>query len=327
VEEKVQFEYLYHQYLNNQCTAEELKLFFRLLEKSKDDEQVMTLMSATWDQTAISPEKGLTPPFPDKKTTHRLISSRNSFGMQRLAGIAATLLIVIGICFYWSDVSRIFNPPQESKSITTSTERKQFDLSDGTKVWLSPNSKLSYSDRFEGTERKVSLEGEAFFEVAHDVKHPFIIKSGQINTTVLGTAFNVTAYKEQHIINVTLVTGRVTVSLNGSNSSKRDTILANQRIVFDKISSRISKVDYPDAATFMNKRLGLYEYKGAEIQEVSRDLENQYNIKIKLDKQLSEAIFYGNLNMSAPLDETLNKLSTVVEAKWRKEGGHYVILK
>ena len=327
MEEKVQFEYLYHKYLNNQCTAEELKLFFELLENSNDDEQIMTLMSSTWGQTAITPEEGLTPPFPDHHTTHQLITKRTNFGLYKLAGIAAALLIVIGISFYWSNILQIFNPTPEFKLIAASTERKQFDLADGTKVWLSPNSKLSYPNRFEGTERRVTLDGEAFFDVTHDAKHPFVIKSGQLSTTVLGTTFNVTAYKEQHTINVTLVAGRVAVALDDAKNGQRDTILANQRIVFDKISSRISKVDYPEAAAFLNKRLGLYEYNGTALQEVSKDLENQYNIKIQLNEQLSEAMFYGNLNMSAPLDQTLNKLITVMDAKWLKEGGHYVILK
>lgn len=327
MEEKVQFEYLYHRYLNNQCTAEELSLFFKLLKNSNDDEQLIKLMSATWDQTAITPEQGLTPPFPDQKTTHRLISSRTNFGPLSLAGIAAALLILVGISFYWSAVLRIFNPTEEFRSVATSTERKQFNLSDGTKVWLSPNSKLSYSNRFIGIERKVSLDGEAFFEVAHDARHPFVIKTGQISATVLGTTFNVTAYKDQRTINVTLVSGSVAVALDGPNNGQSDTIMANQRIVFDKTSSRISKVDYPEAAAFLNKRLGLYEYKGTALQEVTRDIENQYNIKIQLNEQLSKAIFYGNLNMSAPLDQTLNKLITVMDAKWQKEGGHYVILK
>ena len=320
MKEKDQFKYLYQLYLSNSCTAEELKLFFELLEKRRDDQEIMALMSDTWDQTALSPEQGLTPPFlPQKVKTVKL--------WRRLVSAAAVLLILSGLYLYRSDLSKLVAQPPTHQLLSAAAERKQVSLPDGTKVWLSPNSKLAYPDKFEGTARHVTLEGEAFFEVTHDASHPFVIKSGELSTTVLGTSFNVSAYTQQNTINVTLVTGKVAVALIGQNTTRRDTITANQRIIVDKAASSISKVDYPDAAAFLNKRLGLYEYRGAALQEVIGDLENQYGIKIKADSQLAESKFYGNLKMTDPLTETLNKLSTVMETKWEKDGGQYVILK
>ena len=320
MKEKDQFKYLYQLYLSNSCTAEELKLFFELLEKRRDDQEIMALMSDTWDQTALSPEQGLTPPFlPQKVKTVKL--------WRHLVSAAAVLLILSGLYLYRSDLSKLVAPAPAHRLLIAAAERKQVSLPDGTKVWLSPNSKLAYPDKFEGTVRQVTLEGEAFFEVTHEASHPFVIKSGELSTTVLGTSFNISAYTQQNTINVTLVTGKVAVALNGQNTTRRDTITANQRIIVDKAASSISKVDYPDAAAFLNKRLGLYEYRGAALQKVIGDLENQYGIKIKADGQLTESTFYGNLKMTDPLAETLNKLSTVMETKWKKDGGQYVILK
>lgn len=318
--EKEQFKHLYQLYLSNSCTAEELKHFFDLLEKRRDDQELMALLSDTWDQTALSPEQGLTPPFlPQERKTVQL--------WRRLVSAAAVLLILSGLYLYRSDLSRLVAPAPAHQLLTATAERKLVNLPDGTRVWLSPNSKLGYPENFEGTERNVTLDGEAFFEVTHDARHPFVIKSGQVSTTVLGTSFNVTAYTQQNTINVTLVTGKVAVALQGQNTTRRDTIVANQRIIVDKAASSISKVDYPDAAAFLNKRLGLYEYRGAALGEVIRDLENQYGIQIKTDSSLAESTFYGNLKMTDPLTETLNKLSTVMEAQWKKEGTQYIILK
>lgn len=318
--EKEQFKHLYQLYLSNSCTAEELKLFFDLLEKRRDDQEIMALLSDTWDQTALSPEKGLTPPFlPQEAKTVKL--------WRRLVSTAAILLILSGLYLYRSDLSRLITPAPAHQLLTAAAERKQLSLPDGTRVWLSPNSKLSYPEKFEGSARHVILEGEAFFEVTHDARHPFIIKSGAVSTTVLGTSFNVTAYTQQNTINVTLVTGKVAVALKGQNTTRRDTITANQRIVVDKAAASISKVDYPDAAAFLNKRLGLYEYRGAALGEVIRDLENQYGIQIKTDGHLAESAFYGNLKMTEPLAESLNKLCTVMETQWKKEGRLYLILK
>jgi transmembrane sensor len=325
VKEKEQFKHLYQLYLNNQCNADELKQFFELLDKSKDDKVIVALMSGTWDQTPAIPETGLVPPFPEQETGKIIPLKRPGFALRQFIAAAAVLLILTGIYFYRSDIAGIFSPVHQSQLLSANGERKQVKLADGTKVWLSPNSKLSYPDKFEGAERHIELDGEAFFEVAHDARHPFIIKSGNVNTTVLGTSFNVTAYTQQHTINVTLVTGKVAVALKGQHNTQRDTIVANQQIIVDKTASRITKVNYPDAAAFLNKRLGLYEYRGAALQEVGRDLENQYGIKIRLDQGLSGATFYGNLNMAGSLNETLNKLCTVMEATWTHTHNIYEI--
>lgn len=329
MEEKEQLKHLYSLYLNNQCSDKELKQFFELVNKSNTDPELLALMSNTWDQTNALPEKGLIPPFLKTEGQQvKLYPTRKPyFGLQKWISVAALLLLFTGIYFYRSAITQIFSTTPKYQLAASSNQRKQLQLADGTKVWLSPNSKLSYPDKFEGSERLVSLDGEAFFEVSHDAKHPFIIKSGEVSTTVLGTSFNVTAYTQQQTIDVTLVTGRVAVALNANNNTQRDTITANQRITVNKTTSKITKLDYPDAATFLNKRLGLYEYKGAALEAVRNDLENQYNIKIQFDQELSSKAFYGNLNMSSPLNETLNKLCTVMEAKWKKEGALYTIVK
>ncbi|TCC88356.1 FecR family protein [Pedobacter hiemivivus] len=329
MEEKEQLKYLYSLYLNNQCNATELKQFFDLLNKSNTDLELLALMSNTWDQTNALPEEGLIPPFLKTEAQQvKLHPTRKPYlGLQKWIGVAALLLLFTGAYFYRSAITQIFNTAPKYQLAAASNQRKQLQLADGTKVWLSPNSKLSYPDKFEGAERLVSLDGEAFFEVSHDTKHPFIIKSGEVSTTVLGTSFNVSAYARQHTIDVTLVTGRVAVALNTENNTQRDTITANQRITVDKMTSKITKLNYPDASTFLSKRLGLYEYKGATLEEVGSDLENQYNIKIQLDQELSSKAFYGNLNMTSPLNETLNKLCIVMEAKWKKEGERYTIIK
>lgn len=329
MEEKEQFKYLYSQYLHNRCSAEELKRFFALLDKGHQNQEIVNLMSDTWEQTSAISEEGLIPPFlmPEAKQVKLIPVKNKHLALQKWIGIAALLFVLTGIYFYQSDLTNLFSSASKYQIANTTTKRKQLQLSDGTKVWLSPNSKLSYPARFGEKERRVILDGEAFFEVTHDIKHPFIIKSGDVSTTVLGTSFNVTAYMAQQIINVTLVTGKVAVALNGNNNTKRDTITANQRLIIDKTALSISKVSYPEAAEYLNKRLGLYEYKGTMLREVIKDLENQYNIRIQLGSDLEARTFYGNLNMTDLLAENLNKLTTVMETKWEKDGGRYVIIK
>lgn len=328
MKEKGQLKTLYQLYLQNRCTADELEQFFRLLRKKKDIE-MLDLMSATWEQTHAIPESGLIPDFLHQEAIQVKLkpSHISNFNMYKIIAVAALLIIVSGLYFYQSQITQLFQSSPRLETFSTNNVRKQLQLADGTRVWLSPNSKLDYPNYFSGDERQVNLDGEAFFEVTHDAKHPFIIKSGRLSTTVLGTSFNVMAYTQQHTINVTLVTGKVAVALQGQNSTQRDTIVANQRVVIDKTTSRIVKEDFPNAAAFLDKRLGLYEYGGAALQEVVSDLENQYNIKIRVEPEITGRHFYGNLNMTESVAHSLDKLCTVMEFTWKKQGGEYVILK
>ena len=85
MEEKEQFKYLYNQYLNNRCTAEELEQFFTLLDKGNQNQEIMNLMSVTWDQTNALPEEGLVPPFlmPQAKQVKLRPDTNKYFGLQK----------------------------------------------------------------------------------------------------------------------------------------------------------------------------------------------------------------------------------------------------
>jgi transmembrane sensor len=326
VKEKQQLERLYNLYVTNRCTAEELELFLSLVNTSDDDTAILELLSKTWDQTYAIPDTDLVPDFLPQPAKPLKMHTNFSGFRWLITTAAAVLLILGGLYFLRSDFSESGKANTEQITVTKA-ERRQIQLADGTKVWLSPNSKLNFPAKFKDSYRIVSLEGEAFFEVAHDASHPFIIKTGKVSTTVLGTSFNISAYTQQHTINVTLVTGKVAVALEANSNTRSLIMLPNQQITVDKTTNQLSKVDFPGAASFLDKRLGLYEYKGAALREVIEDIEMQYAIQIHVSEELSDDSFYGNLNMADPIEQTLNKLSTVMEIKWTRNGGQYVIAK
>lgn len=324
--EKEELKELYQQYLKNQCSAGELERFFELINKNTDDEEIVGLLSATWDHTELSPETGLIPTFlPREKVTLKPVRIFSRYFRQ--LAVAAILIIAAGTYLYRSELTQLVNPAHQLEMFSKNAERKQLKLEDGTKVWLSPNSILNYPDKFNGSQRIVSLEGEAFFEVAHDEHHPFIIKSGSVSTMVLGTSFNVSAYSNQPDINVTLVTGKVAVMLKKGETIEQEIITNNQRVTVNKAASKITKTNFSAAGDFLSRRLGVYNYGGSPFNEVVTDLESQYHLQISLDPQLNKNKFYGQLDMTSPIAECLNKLCMVMEVSWKKEGGQYVIVK
>ena len=87
-------------------------------------------------------------------------------------------------------------------------------LSDGSRVWLNAGSSVTYPVAFSGPDRKITISGEAYLEVAHDKSHPFYVSKGDVQVQVLGTHFNVNAYDNENNIRVTLLEGAVAVSYN-----------------------------------------------------------------------------------------------------------------
>ena len=117
------------------------------------------------------------------------------------------------LSFNQETVSSVNNSTHKVKMMELSTPRGKdckVTLPDGSQVWLNAESKISFPDKFIGKERKVRIEGEAFFQVVKDTKHPFIVSTDFFSTTVHGTSFNVDAYSAK-TASVTLVTGSVTV--------------------------------------------------------------------------------------------------------------------
>lgn len=146
-------------------------------------------------------------------------------------------------------------------------------LSDGTEVWLNANSRLTYPTAFVGKERKVTLQGEAYFKVAHDARHPFIVKAGEMQTRVLGTEFNVDASDSERP-HVTLVEGRVKVS-----SSSYNKVLApgEDAVVNAQGEIKVSLVDTNDVACWKD---GIQLFEDAPLRDILLQMGSWYNVSV-----------------------------------------------
>ncbi|MEO6174284.1 MAG: FecR family protein, partial [Flavobacterium circumlabens] len=146
---------------------------------------------------------------------------------------AASILFLVGLGFFYKP-----NIAAEKQlTFKTSDVPKSIKLSDGSKIYLAANSLFQYPEKFDGDERKVSLlKGNAFFEIAKDKKHPFIITSGEIKTRVVGTSFHIQLSKSK--CEVIVVTGKVNVSGKGQSVD----LVPNEQALFEtqKLSTQIA---------------------------------------------------------------------------------------
>jgi len=262
------------------------------------------------------------------KMDESLLSARTIIPMWRKMAAAAAILFIIGFATLYSNaIHNLISPVQQIQLISNVSQHRQVKLPDGTWVWLSPATKISYPDRFSEDQRIVKLEGEGFFEVVHNAKHPFIVQSGKLKTVVLGTSFNISAYPKAVSAAVTVISGKVGVILKTGVQTQQQITVANQRASYSVSAGVLLKEDYPDAAKYLDQRNGLFVFKGADLKTVCNELELQYGIKINISPELSKnnPRFYGRLNTTEPVQKTLDKLSLVMETTWSKKDDVYYL--
>ena len=146
-------------------------------------------------------------------------------------------------------------------------------LSDGTKVWLNSASKLKYPVAFTGGQRKVFLEGEAYFEVAADTVHPFLVETSGMSVTVLGTGFNVMAYPEEMEAAVTLVHGKV-----GVQTDHRQQILHPDEQYVYQTTTRRGTVRKVDVSQYVDWKDGILNFDSMPLEELTRRLGRWYDV-------------------------------------------------
>lgn len=216
------------------------------------------------------------------------------------------------------------------KTVTThtlSTPRgKNFKivLEDGTEVWLNAESKLHYPTRFTGKERRVELEGEAFFHVAKDASHPFIVKSGTAETRVLGTQFNFRAYPHE-ARHVTLVTGSVIVS--DSNKENEIQLSPGQDVPLDE-NDKLLIPRHIDISEYTAWKDDLFCFRETKLIDIMKSIGRWYNLTIAFADQASMNYHF---NFWAPRndspEEMLKLLNAVGKVKATLEGNQITISK
>lgn len=196
----------------------------------------------------------------------------------------------------------------------------QLVLDDGTKVWLSADSRLVFPRKFyDNMPREVKLYGEAFFEVAHDEAHPFIVDCERFKTTVLGTQFNVRNFPEEKP-QVTLVNGRVNVS-NGQH----DVTLSPEQTATMKPDGRMI-VDEADLDVATSWKEGEFYFDGQTLREIMTEIGRWYNMNVVLSTRKSyQERLHFNAERSWTIQEVLRQLRQISNAKLYIKGNTIVV--
>lgn len=177
-------------------------------------------------------------------------------------------------------------------------------LADGTKVWVNAASSIGFYTEFSEHTRTVELDGEAYFEVAKDLDRPFIVRTSKMNVRVLGTHFNVKAYKDEHYTYTTLNEGKVQVE----KGQIKATILPNQQLVFENSSGKMETKEV-DASIYSAWTQGKFIFKDERLETILSVLSRWYDLDVfYTNRQLKEERFSIRVNRYEDIERLLHHL-------------------
>ncbi|MEO7216346.1 FecR family protein [Mucilaginibacter sp.] len=224
--------------------------------------------------------------------------------------VAASVVGVVCSIVLW----RLNTKETLPELVTVSTragESKKLELTDGSVIWLSAKSTLTYPASFKGATRDINFSGEAFFDIAKDKEHPFIVHTGNTSTRVLGTSFNITAIKEHDNITVALITGKVIFT----GSKAPINLLPNNQIVYNKETKEARLLPIPDVDAVVGRHNGYYEYRNIPVKYVAEDLSRLYGMNIKVVGNVKNCTFFGRIKPGESPVRFLKKMAFIVNAE------------
>lgn len=272
--------------------------------------------------------------FEGQKVYDRILDDINrAGGSNRTAGriylyaaaVAVFLLSAVAVYHYRDEMAGYLNPVAMLERKAENGRMLALTLADGTRVWLNAGSRLRYPGKFNGGQREVCLTGEAYFEVVHRPDKPFIIHSDKITTTVLGTSFNINAYGNSRNIKVTVLTGKVGVTLTGTQGGGEPVTLyalPDQQIVYTRKTGSFKQLSGVNASDIIDWKTGELSYKSAFISEIVDGIARKYDIKISADDSISNCLVSVDFD-NEPLDVVLKILAELVNGKVLSKDGVY----
>lgn len=328
---------LIEKYLDDNCSPEERDAVLRFLQRPESEillNEILEARSANdWqlfqDDNATSSkhqhwQNSINERIHPPSSRFRSTTAGKPFFM-RYAAVWITLIsVAVGIygLRYFNE-----NKPQVTIAYQEASnpygQRSRLILSDSTVIYLGAGSRIRYPEHFTGDTREISLSGEAFFDVTKNPKKPFIIHTGNIQTTVLGTSFKIEAFKD-HPIAVEVVTGKVRVDHFKQNHILSLAVLTpGQTVTWDKGKAAIGQVVIDEVNLWKDAKL---VFNDSSLAEIAEELQRFYNLDIRFKNTAkSKERMTVTLDASVSADKLLNVLAAAGHFNYKIKNGQVII--
>lgn len=207
-----------------------------------------------------------------------------------------------------------------NKLIVPKGRRSTLELADGTKVWINSGSVLEFPSVFEDEYRKIRVDGEIYIEVVKNTDKPFMVKTSQFEVQVFGTRFNVSAYKEDQMQSVVLVSGSVSVK---TKSDKEVLLKPDQKLHIEGDISEIKTVDVYD---YISWKDGLLQFKSTSLNQVTIAISRYFDVPVICSPKLGTMKCSGKLVLFDDLDTVLSTLKEIFPVDFVKDGDEIKII-
>jgi transmembrane sensor len=247
-----------------------------------------------------------------------VIPFRRQSLMPAFLRIAAMVIIVAGLGWLMYEVAA-----PEKVTVTVAMDEKNIEvlLADCSKVYLNRDSRLIYPETFGRNNRKVTLKGEAYFDIAPDASHPFIIDAGNARVKVLGTSFNVITDNKDNEVEVFVTTGTVMLTSNDGSES-----LMIEPGYVGRVSGTSSSREVNTDPNYLSWNTDILTYNGERLGVVFADLKRTFNIDIAAsDPAINDYRLTSRFD-SQPHDTIIKVICTTFNLHSVMEGGTYNLL-
>ncbi|GGM78088.1 hypothetical protein GCM10010967_07240 [Dyadobacter beijingensis] len=223
-----------------------------------------------------------------------------------------------------------------TEKINTTNETIQLALSDGSRISLAPKGRIRYPERFYGERREVFLEGEAFFDIAKDAEHPFLVYANGLVTKVLGTSFRIKAYDGSREVTVEVKTGKVAVFAQSDPHLKEKVedkqfqgviLTPNQKIIYarDEVKKMVKTLVEKPEMVVSKAEIPQFEFEDTPASDVFNTIAKAYGIDILYDEALLKDCPLTAMLDNQTLHDKLNIICKAVESSYEIVDGQVII--
>lgn len=227
-------------------------------------------------------------------------------GIAAAAAVAAVVILSVAGSRYLADRKFDELAGMQMSFTVPAGQRININLHDGTNVWLNSGSRIEYPVAFSNADRRVSIEGEAVFDVSHDTSRPFIVETYACDVEVLGTHFDVTADSKEDVFSVALFNGSVKVT-NRLDAAEQYILSTNERVKLVGGDLVASELEDRDEYLWTE---GLISVKGLSFETLMRKFERDFGVRIIIERDLMPVtdFNYGKVRISDGVDFALRML-------------------
>jgi len=247
---------------------------------------------------------------------------RRALNLRWIAAAAAMVALFAGLYFMW--------PRANTGNVSLATLKvpaghtQLLALSDGSKIWVNAGSTFRYPASFPGKTREVYLAGEAYFDIHHEAAHPFLVHTGKVVITVLGTAFNIKSDASAHGVTVTVLRGKVAVSDSGQVLAY---LTPDRQLHYNTLTHQAVQQNVEASTAISWQQDSEMHFEEMSFEAATKLLEQRFGVTISFaNEKLRTCHFSGTIGKGKSLDEILKIICAFNNASYHRDGKGNIII-